>query len=96
MKKKLTLLLAFFVNIIYICYAQEPEGRLKRVESVQIAYFTKELSLTPEESTKFWPVYNVYKNEIKTARKANGDDQIAMEEKILNIRKKYKNDFKKF
>lgn len=94
MKRKFTLLLVIFVNISYICFSQAKEGKGRKVESVQIIFFTKELALTPEETAKFWPIYNNYKSEIKSARKGRGSDQIALDEQILNIRKKYKNDFK--
>ncbi|MDB5249362.1 MAG: hypothetical protein JWQ40_3756 [Segetibacter sp.] len=93
MKKKLTLLLVIFININYFCFAQGQDGN-KKAESVQIAYITKELALTPGESEKLWPIYNNYKNEIRSAIKANGS-QIEMEEKVLNTKKKYKNDFQK-
>ncbi|MEJ7682842.1 MAG: hypothetical protein WKG06_34280 [Segetibacter sp.] len=51
--------------------------------------------LTSDESENFWPVYNNYKNEIKSVKKESENDPIALEEKILNIRKKYKDNFKK-
>src|SRR4051794_22543343 len=95
MKKKLTVLLVILLNINYFCHAQAQEANSKRVDSLQVAYFNEKLSLTPEESEEFWPVYNNYKAEIKAARTENESDPIALEEKILNIRKKYKNDFKK-
>lgn len=95
MKKKFTVLLVIFLNINYFCYSQAQEGISKKVDSLQIEYFTKELVLNAYESEKFWPIYNNYKNEIKTARKDSESDPIALEEKILNIRKKYKGDFKK-
>lgn len=94
MKKRLTLLLLISINISYICFSQVQDGNSKKAETVHIAYLTKELSLTPDEAQKFWPVYNNYKQEIKSARKGNESDQIELEEKVLNIRKKYKNDFK--
>jgi hypothetical protein len=93
MKKKLTLILVVFININYFCYSQPPQN-VKRADSLQVEYLTKELALTPEESEKLWPVYNSYKNEIKSIRKENQSDQIEIEEKVLNIRKKYKDDFK--
>ncbi len=58
MKKKLILLLVFCINISYICFAQPADARAKKVEGIQKAYLTEELSLTPEESTKFIPIYN--------------------------------------
>lgn len=95
MKKKFTVLLVVLLNISYFCFSQAQEGISKKVDSLQVEYFTKELALTPDESQKFWPVYNNYKSEIKTVRKESESDPIALEEKILNIRKKYKGDFKK-
>jgi len=32
-----------------------------RVESQRIAFITQKLQLTPDESAKFWPLYNEYK-----------------------------------
>jgi hypothetical protein len=95
MKKKMGILLVFLLNINYFCYVQAQEANSKRIDSLQVVYFTEKLVLTPEEGTEFWPVYNSYKNDIKVVRKDTASDQIAVEEKILNIRKKYKNDFKK-
>lgn len=94
MKNKFTLLLVILQFINYFCNAQAQEANSKKIDSLQVVYFTEKLALTPEESDKFWPVYNNYKNEIKSARKENENDPIALEEKVLNIRKKYKNDFK--
>ncbi len=93
MKKKLTLILVVLINNYYFCFSQPPQN-VKRADSLQVEYITKEVGLTSEESDKLWPVYNNYKNEIKGIRKDNQDDQIELEEKILNIRKKYKDDFK--
>lgn len=95
MKKKIILILVVFININYICLAQAEDGHRKKAEEVHTAYITKELALTQEEAEKFWPIYNDYKNELKSTVKGNGSDQIELEEKVLNTRKKYKNDFKK-
>ncbi len=95
MKKKLVVLFVFFLCFDYLGYSQAQEGYSKKIDSLQIEFFNKELFLTPDESDKFWPVYNNYKTEIKSARKETESDPIALEEKVLNIRKKYKGDFKK-
>ncbi|HEX8461774.1 MAG TPA: hypothetical protein VF623_10100 [Segetibacter sp.] len=95
MKKRLFLLLAIFINISYFCYSQDGEGNLKKAQSLQIAYLTKELSLTPDEAQKLFPIFNNYIQEIRGARREKGNDQIAQDEKILNTRKKYREDFKK-
>ena len=92
MKKKVFILLVFFINISYFCFAQSSGS--SKAEELQVKYFTKELSLTPDESNKLWPVYNNYRNEIVSARKEIKDDPIKLDERVVSIRKKYKNDFK--
>lgn len=39
-----------------------PDRRPSReeIESLKVAYMTREIGLTPEESQKFWPLYNQY------------------------------------
>jgi hypothetical protein len=92
--KKLLLLTLIFTNINYFCFGQQDE-RVKKAEAIQIAYLTQELGLTPEEAQKFWPIYNSYKDEIRGANVNRPGDVLAAEEKVLNIRKKYKTEFKK-
>jgi hypothetical protein len=92
--KKIILLLSIFVNICYICSAQ-PGGKRNRAEAIQETYFTNELKLSPEEAQRFWPVFNSYKEEIRRARLEKRDDELAFEEKVLGIRKKYRPEFKK-
>ncbi|MBA4138944.1 MAG: hypothetical protein H0X70_00310, partial [Segetibacter sp.] len=53
-----------------------------------------ELSLTPEESTKFFPIYNNYREELKNIKRDKGNDEIEYAEQVLTIRKKYKTQFK--
>src|SRR6476469_10296781 len=94
--KKLFLALSFLFLANYICIAQaDQEKRFNRIEALKIAYITRELNLTHDESQKFWPVYNAYFEEIKSARQSNTNDEIAFDEKVLGIRKKYKADFNK-
>jgi hypothetical protein len=88
--KKVILFLLFFVGVSYICQAQPP-----KVQAIFVAYATKELNLTSEEAEKFWPVYNQYFEELKKVRQENKSDELVFEEKALEIRKKYKPQFKK-
>ncbi|MCY7420528.1 MAG: hypothetical protein LH478_02165 [Chitinophagaceae bacterium] len=92
--KKILLLTLFLLNINYFCYSQA-ENRRNNIEAIQIAYLTRDLSLSVEEAQKFWPVYNEYRDELLAVRKEVRNDEVLFEEKVLNIRKKYKTDFKK-
>ena len=92
--KKILLLTLFLLNINYFCYSQV-ENRKNNIEAIQIAYLTRELSLSSEEAQKFWPVYNEYRDELLAVKKEARNDEVLFEEKVLNIRKKYKADFKR-
>ncbi len=91
--KKILLFILLFININYFCFAQD--DRIKKVEAIQIAYLTKELGLTPQEAQKFWPVFNNYRNELKRVKQRFPNDVVAAEEQMVNVRKKYKTEFKK-
>lgn len=71
-------------------------GQHKNIEVLKVAYFTKHLSLSTEEAEKFWPLYNSYTSEVRKLRGDHKEDILAFEEAVLNIRKKYKGDLKKF
>lgn len=93
--KKYLLLVLIFVGTALISYAQ-PAEQLKKLEAIQIAFLTKELNLTTDEAQKFWPVYNNYRSELLKVVKDNRDaDVLEKDELVLNIRKKYKPEFKK-
>ncbi|HXB43884.1 MAG TPA: hypothetical protein VNV85_07495 [Puia sp.] len=75
---------------------QKPDG--SRLEALKIGFLTKRLNLTPEEAQKFWPVYNQYAEELKKVRvdaNQTGEPSLEVDEKILNIRKKYNGEFAK-
>ena len=44
-----------------------PEAR-ERIESQRIAFITQKVHLTPDQATKFWPVYNEYRDALKDMR----------------------------
>ena len=48
------------LSITFSLFAQGrlSEDRRKEFEAQKVAFFTSEMNLTPEEATKFWPLYN--------------------------------------
>ena len=96
MKKILFIISLLFLHS-YFCVAQTQSDAQTddKVEDIKIAYMNKELSLTPEEAQRFWPIYNNYFSEIKQARREHINDEVAFEEKVVKIRRKYKGDFQK-
>jgi len=95
--KKIVFLLILLGSYALSCQAQGGGGRgLQRgdggiLESVHIAYLTKQLNLSPEEAQRFWPIYNQYTTDMRNARLAYNDhkDELAFDEANLIIKKKY-------
>jgi hypothetical protein len=63
-----------------------------QLESFKIQFISKKLNLTPEEAEKFWPIYNEQKDATHKLMQERKEDEIALQEAMLVIRKKYKKD----
>jgi hypothetical protein len=92
MKKYLLILILIFGGFSFV-YAQNGQ-RAEKIQELKIAFITQKLQLTSTEAEKFWPVYNSYENEIRQLRAGNKNgDVLENEQKLLDIRKKYKPSF---
>ncbi len=65
---KLLSTLAFLFTIVAISQPRLNQKR-EQIKALKIAYITDELKLTPEEATKFWPLFNAYEEKQKSFRK---------------------------
>jgi hypothetical protein len=94
--KKIILLILLSAGIAASSTAQD-EQNAGRLQAYKIAFLTKKLNLSPEEAQRFWPIYNKYETELRAARieGRRNNKEIETEEKILNIRKKYNDEFTK-
>jgi hypothetical protein len=85
-----------FLFIVGFAHAQEnppmDNQKMQNIEALKIAFISKQIQLIPDEAEKFWPVYNQYTNEIHTVVK-NDPDVLDRDQKILDIRKSYNNQF---
>ena len=73
---------------------QGAAGAFGRVQALKIAYMTRQLNLTPDESTRFWPIYYSYTDELNRIRKETKNDVIGGDEKLLDVKKRYWGQFK--
>jgi hypothetical protein len=97
--KKLYLIFIFLAAGFFAAAQDElqqvPEQKQQeKIEALKVAFITKELDLTPDEAQKFWPVYNQYSKELKSTIK-NNQDVIDRDEKVVNLRKRYRDQFTK-
>jgi hypothetical protein len=84
----------------FSAFAQRTDGN-EKIEAYRVAFITNRLGLTPEESQRFWPVYNAYRRDMKTLRQnfrqeeaeegaLSADQRLQFEQKKLDLKKKYK------
>jgi hypothetical protein len=66
------------------------QGRPNRanIEMFKTKFITDQLALTPQEAEAFWPVYNEYKNGMRTIYKEKKENEIELQEAVLTVRKK--------
>ena len=94
MKKFLLILTLFFGSLSVIKAQDDLSKKEEKIQALKIAFITQKLELTSEEAQRFWPVYDRYEGELRQVitEHQNGD-AIDAEEKVLNIKKRYRPEF---
>lgn len=64
--------------------------RHQRIEMYKVQFVTQKLKLTKEEAEAFWPVYEANRREMQEIIKSKMGDEIALQEAMLNAKKKLK------
>lgn len=57
-----SLLLCLLLCLTWAMQAQNKKH--EQIKALKVSFFTTELSLTPDEAAKFWPIYNVYDEKV--------------------------------
>lgn len=95
--KQFLLIIALLLGSFSFVKAQNNnrENRAEKVQALKIAFITQKLEFTTDEAQRFWPVYNRYETDIRQLMMDNrgGGDAIDNEEKILNVKKRYRSEF---
>lgn len=101
MKTFFTLFTCLLVFVNAQAQRQRPDmdarvAELKKIQAMELAFITKELNLNPQEAQKFWPIFNQYRNDLKQAAQAKEyKDNLDRQQKMLDVRKQYRDDFEK-
>ncbi|MEI8202273.1 MAG: hypothetical protein WCH34_04625 [Bacteroidota bacterium] len=80
-------LLIVLLTFSLLAMAQKTEKRKEikeKIESQKVAFITEKLSLTPDESKVFWPVYNEYQTKKETLTKEFLDANKALRQKGID------------
>ncbi len=74
MKRALFLCVLFAGLGVVGLQAQQPSsgaGRNhQRIEAMRVSFITSEMQLTPDEAAVFWPIYNEYRDKMRTIRQS--------------------------
>jgi len=95
-----------FSVLVILCWLAQPawsQGQKRnmagQLEAMKTGFITTRLQLTPQEAQKFWPIYNAYSTEARQVifnfRHDPNRNELAKEEALLNIKKKYSVEFLK-
>jgi hypothetical protein len=60
--KKIVLLLAVFFSLLLQAQPPKSKEKKEKLKALKTAYISTELNLTPEEATKFWPIYHAFED----------------------------------
>lgn len=67
--KKYISLTALFFCISFAGAQPIVKQKKEQIKALKIAFITEELQLTPEEASRFWPLYNAYEDKRKENKK---------------------------
>lgn len=62
----------FLIFFSFSGFAQSERGQ--KIKAMKTAFLTQELSLTPTEAEKFWPVYNKYDSQIWAVKRKEREE----------------------
>jgi len=100
--KQLFITCCFIALLCFTAFAQKDSQKFQKVESAKVAYITKRLELSPQEAQKFFPLYNQYRNEMRTIvqekrssdKKRRSRNELEFDSDVLNCKKQYREKFK--
>ncbi|MEJ8842320.1 hypothetical protein WG954_07990 [Lacibacter sp. H375] len=98
--KKIMMMLVLALGITGFAFAQDEQPDPKqqeKIKALEVAFISRKLNLTENEAQRFWPIYNEYKRDVNqvmlTQRNNPNKDVVDDEQRILDIRKKYRDRF---
>ncbi len=98
MKQIFTLMVFSFMFLAVNAQEQQPDPKAEeKIQAMEVGYISQKLNLSTEEAQKFWPIYNEYKRDInqviKTFKNNPDADILDRDQKIIDVRKKYRDRF---
>ena len=89
--KNLICLFSFLSLFSFSAFSQEEEGKIPERMAI---YIESKLELSKTEKDKFHPVFMEYVKELRKTNMENRDDRLVMQQKIVDLRLRYRESFK--
>ena len=70
-KKILPLLIVFISATSFAQDGSFIRKKKEQIKSLKVAFITNELALTPDEASKFWPIYNSFEEKQQEIKNRN-------------------------
>jgi hypothetical protein len=74
--------------------AQDDAGNGNKIREKMTEYVQKRLGLSKGEAERFNPVFLNYFNELRNTNIQHGDDKLVLQQKIIDLRLRYRDQFK--
>ena len=96
--KKYILIVTLLLGTISMAFAQNDQPgddltKQEKIKALYVAYVTQQLSLTPDEAQRFWPVHTQFEKELRGVK--NDLPELNKQQAKLNIKKRYQENFNK-
>ena len=83
MKIKAIIILFLFIQGISAQNNKDQKGPIRdKIKAQRIAFITERLNLSPDEATKFWPVYNQFSGELEEIKKQQNQFRKSTNDKL--------------
>lgn len=94
--KRLLFILSFLLVSSISLFAQEDDGMDgdDKIRDKMSEFIQKRLNMSKEESAKFSPVFVRYFKEWRSTLRDNKDDRLLLQKKIVDLRLKYRTEFR--
>ncbi len=93
--KRILYIFSFVALLSSASLAQDDDGQNgQKIRERMGEYIQKRLSLSNAEADKFSPVFLNYFNELRQTNQANKGDRLVLQQKIVDLRIRYRNQFK--
>ncbi len=93
--KRILYILSFFTLLTTTLFAQDEGSRNgEKIRERMREYIQKRLDLSGNEADKFAPVFLNYFNELRQTNQAYKGDKLVLQQKVVDLRIRYRNQFK--